>query len=431
MPASMRFNRLLIAMTAAALAMCQVYPRTIRAAEPIRHEVYVWQRVWTEPVRQAIQTHHVAFASIVPLCAQVDWVRGEAQVTRVAVDFGLLRETKRPVGLALRIGPYAGGYSGTDKTGLLLTGLAKSVVAGAQRNGIVPRELQIDFDCASSKLDGYRVWVNAIRQAVAPVPVTITALPSWLDQPAFPSLAKETNGYVLQVHSLERPAHVDVPMNICDATLARQWTAHASRLGVPYRIALPTYGYLVGFDARGKFLGLSAEGPAKSWPRDARIRHVAADPVAMARLVADWSAERPPFCEGIVWYRLPVASDTLNWHWRTLERVMTGNPPRSQLEVVAQQPKPGLFDIELVNSGDADVSLDVRVRASWSNAKLLAHDTLFGFDLVDISTTSVVWGLASGTKWQSLAVGERRGIGWLRFTGDKEVRVHVEVLGTK
>jgi len=27
---------------------------------------------------------------------------------------------------------------------------------------------------------------------------------------------------------------------------------------------------------------------------------------------------------GVIWYRLPVASDKFNWPWPTLERVMRG-----------------------------------------------------------------------------------------------------------
>jgi hypothetical protein len=63
----------------------------------------------------------------------------------------------------------------------------------------------IDFDCAESKLDGYRVWVEAIQRRVAPLPVTITALPSWLNSRAFQRLAAVATNYVLQVHSVERP----------------------------------------------------------------------------------------------------------------------------------------------------------------------------------------------------------------------------------
>jgi len=42
------------------------------------------------------------------------------------------------------------------------------LVAMAASNHLELAELQLDFDCAESKLDGYRVWVEAIRSRLAP-----------------------------------------------------------------------------------------------------------------------------------------------------------------------------------------------------------------------------------------------------------------------
>ena len=53
--------------------------------------------------------------------------------------------------------------------------IAASLVAEARTNHLNLSELQIDFDCAESKLDGYRVWLTAIQRRVAPLPVTITS----------------------------------------------------------------------------------------------------------------------------------------------------------------------------------------------------------------------------------------------------------------
>jgi hypothetical protein len=41
---------------------------------------------------------------------------------------------------------------------------------------------------------------------------------------------------------------------------------------VPFRVALPTYGYVLAFDRNDKFIRLSAEGPAKEWPDGAQLR---------------------------------------------------------------------------------------------------------------------------------------------------------------
>jgi len=130
-------------------------------AAPLPHDVYVWQRAWNESVREAVANHATNFQSLVVLGAEVSWKDKQPQVTRVAVNYESLRAAGRPVGLALRIGPSAGPFRSNDAVSLALTSLAKSLIAEAITNRLRPVELQLDFDCAESKLDGYRVWVEA------------------------------------------------------------------------------------------------------------------------------------------------------------------------------------------------------------------------------------------------------------------------------
>jgi hypothetical protein len=157
-------------LAAAGLLACQLQ---LLAAGAMPQEAYVWQRAWTEPVRQSVEAHAAAFSNIVLLAAEVTWDKTQPRVTRVALPDELLRRIKTPFGLALRIGPFRGPFSVHDATAAALAGLAASLVKSNNSAG----ELQIDFDCASSKLDGYRQWVIALKRAVAPVPLIITALP--------------------------------------------------------------------------------------------------------------------------------------------------------------------------------------------------------------------------------------------------------------
>jgi hypothetical protein len=178
----------------------------------LSEDAYVWQRDWNQPVREAVAQYASNFESLVVLNAEVSWHEKKPQVIRVPLDYAVL--TNANVGLALRIGPYPGPFSPDDKTTIFLTGLAAALVVEAKSNGLNPRELQIDFDCAESKLDGYRVWVEAIRRKIAPVPLTITVLPSWLNQTSFGKLVAATDGYVLQVHSLEAPKSADAAFTL-------------------------------------------------------------------------------------------------------------------------------------------------------------------------------------------------------------------------
>jgi hypothetical protein len=355
----------------------------------LQHEAYVWQRIWNAPVHDAVSTAATVLDGFVVLAAEVT----TAQTIRVTLDNVALRATGKPYGLALRVGPAA----------LVTPEFATAILAGSGA-----AELQIDFDCAESKLDSYRHWLTAIRAKVVPTPVTITVLPAWLRQPAFSNLVAATDGFVLQVHSFDS--------TLCDTGRAVQAVAQAARYGVPFRIALPTYGYVVAHDRAGKFIGLAAEGPARDWPIDAVITEVRADAPALAALVQDWDAHRPANCRGILWYRLPIASDKLNWRWSTLAAIVAGQIPQPALTAVFRHPQPGLVELDLLNTGTADVFTSTTVTVLWRDATLLACDALAGFAITGPATN-----VARFVGNPRLSPGERRVAGWLRFRETEEV----------
>jgi hypothetical protein len=222
----------------------------------------------------------------------------------------------------------------------------------------------------------------------------------------------------------ELPQSLNAPMTLCDSAAARQAVEQAGRLGVPFRVALPTYEYLVAFNDDGIFEGLSAEGPGREWSPGTQVRTLSADPAAMADLVVGWIRNRPACMTGIIWYRLPAANDNLNWRWTTLKAVMAGRTPRPLLRVSLRKSAPGLFDVELQNDGEADARLAWPVIVRWRGASLLGADAIGGFDeTCDATQLRFVPSPALAT--EHLAPGDRRGIGWLRLSEDKEVYADV------
>jgi hypothetical protein len=395
-----------------------------QAAGPLTHEVYVWQRAWTEPVRDAIAQHASRFSGLTVLSAEISWKGKQPQVIRVPLDYAVLTNAPCPVGLAFRIGPCPVSVATNNATTVFLTDVAASLIAEAEARRLAPQEMQIDFDCAESKLDGYRIWVEAFRRRLAPLPVSITALPSWLDQPAFKRLAAAADGYVLQVHSLQRPRALDAPFTLCDPAAARRAVERAGLVGVPFRVALPTYGYLTAFDAGGRFVGLSAEGPSKTWPAGVQLREVRANPVELAQLVQLWATNRPGAMRGVIWYRLPVAGDTLNWRWPTLGAIMAQRSPRESFRVATRRVEPGLVGISLINDGELDISSRLTIEVRWHDARLVAGDGLRGFELVDGGPSTVK--LQTRKQPCRLPAGETQDIGWLRLSEDREVQIEME-----
>lgn len=397
-----------------------------RAHGPMLQEVYVWQRAWSAPVRDAVARHGTNFAALTALKAEISWKNQQPQLVRVPVDYATLAATGKPVGLALRIGSYAGPFTAEDAVGRFILETAGAVVIEARTNRIALSELQIDFDCAESKLDGYRVWLEAIQRRVAPLPVTITALPSWLDARAFRRLAAVATNYVLQVHSLERPRSFDAPFTLCDPRAASRAVEAAGRIGVPFRVALPTYGYVLAFGANGKFLGLSAEGPRPNWPDDARIREVASDPMELAALVQQWAFDRPAAMRRVIWYRLPTIVDKFNWRWPTLGAIVASRVPQEQLRVNTRRVESGLVEISLANDGELDISSRLAVEVRWREARLVAGDALRDFELADNSASAARFQTRSQPS--RIRAGESLVLGWLRFDRDCEVRCELKKL---
>jgi hypothetical protein len=442
------FATTLIAAAVAMAVWLLVFWAAPHVGGPLRHEVYVWQRAWTAPVRSAVAQHATNFSGLCVLKAEVSWKDRKPQVTRVSLDYTTLaavvagnhsqtgraglpvgpdaRRRVPTVGLALRIGAYTGPFATNDASTLFLTDLAASLVAEARTNHLALSELQIDFDCAEAKLDGYRVWLTAIQRRVAPLPVTITALPSWLDARAFKRLAAIATNYVLQVHSLERPTDIRAPFTLCNPGTAQRAVERAGTIGVPFRVALPTYGYVMAFDRNGRFLRLSAEGPRPNWPEGAQVREGGTDPLAMAALVQGWVARRPAAMRGVIWYRLPVAVDTLNWRWPTLGAIVASRSLEEKLRCQPRRAESGLVEINLANEGELDLSSRLAVEVRWTDASLVAGDALQDFELVNSGASTARFQTQSNVF--RLRAGDSRKLGWLRFDRDCDVRCKVRKL---
>jgi hypothetical protein len=363
-----------------------------------------------------------AAAGFAVLAAEID-VRGrEPKIIRPNVGFAALKSSGRPIALAIRVDPFAGPFREHDRVAEAIVKLARDEVARARSHDLKIDELQIDFDCAEAKLDGYRVWLKTFREAVQPLPVVPTVLPSWLGRAEFSKLARESGRYVLQVHCVAPPRQIAYTERLTDPARAAEWIEQAGRLGVPFRVALPTYTYLVAFDAEGKVRGVSAEGPSAQWPADARVVRWEADPAELAQLIARWTRSRPVAMTGVVWYRLPVASDVLNWRWPTLAAVMQGRAPVSRLRVTASDAQPS--EIALSNEGERDEPLPESIEVRWDGTRLVAADALAGYRIERAADEAgLIFIRTAEVELSRLPPGARRSIGWIRCEDSSLIRI--------
>jgi hypothetical protein len=407
-----------------ALSLLALLP-AVAIPAPLPQRAYIWQRAWTPGLLGALTEGARDFTALDVLSAEIAWKGATPNLHRIAVNWPALHASERPIGLVVRIGRNATAWDGHAAATRMVVDVCGEVMAEARRQGIEPAELQLDFDAATGRLDAYRSLLQTIRREVRPPKLVITTLPDWLRSPAFATLVAETDSYVLQVHSLEKPRTIEDDFALCDPVKAMGWIGQAAQLGRRFRIALPSYGYRLVFDASGKFAALEAEGPSQEWPAGFQRRAVGADTAEIAHCVQLLLASPPRGCEGLAWFRFPTAGDELAWSWPTLRSVMQGRIPLARLVLQATPGATGAHDLILANSGD-DAAEPGAFRVRWHEARLLASDALGGWQFERTGPDTLVVRSPQHGSNGSLRPGDALQIGWLRF--DRAVELRTEAL---
>ena len=380
-----------------------------QSANPLRQWAYVWQREWTPAVAAALRQAAPKLDGFVVLGAEIVWKNGKPQVLRPPVDWAALRTTGKPVGIAMRIDPFTDSATAREEHARLFSETAKSLVQDAQQHGVACAEFQVDYDCAKKRLAEYRAWLAPLREAVKPVRLVITALPSWLDESDARGLFAVPDAFVLQVHSVPTRNEGE-RVALCDPARTQRWVAQAAKFGRPFTVALPTYSALVGYDADGHSLGMATDGVQPKWPPGTRIVEFDSDAEEMARLVAEWRAGHPAAMTRVAWYRLPVEGKR-NWSWPTFSAVLEGRAPTHRLEVLTGDGNPA--DVSLANRGEAEERLDAGVLIRWEGTAPVASEALRGWSVTLAEHEARFTRTAAAIP--RLLPGGRREIGWLRF----------------
>jgi hypothetical protein len=392
----------------------------VKVAGPLLQRGYIWQREWTPAVIDSIREAEQQMNGVVLLGAEINFCGKSPEVVKASIDWDAVQRQTQHCSVALRVAPFAGPFRADDGRARMIVDVAKRLLDDARTHAVKIEEFQFDFDCAQKNLGLYRTWLSILRPIVHPVRFVITVLPAWLDDANFLTLARETDGYVLQVHSVPISAHGNA--TLCDSKLAREWIARAAKLGAPFSVALPTYRCAAGYAPEGKLLSVAMDSVQPSWPPGTRILEFGADADKIAALVNEWQKARPPQLRELIWYRVPIVTDARNWRWSTLTAVMAGRTPKHQLSVRQEGANP--IDLSIVNAGEADEQLSLNVVAKWSQAGLEASDALSGWSVRSEKDRAVFSPVAQ--KILRVPPGATRKIGWLRF--DQPANLQIELL---
>ncbi len=139
-------------------------------------QVYIWQRVWNDQHKTALQQSQALFATLRVLGIQFHPQEG---VRLARVNTSLLQQDGRPVWLVVRLD---GSLTQLDTTTMLPQ--IKRLVTHWRKAGVNLTAIEIDYDAPTSRLSDYQRLLMAMRQGLpSDITLSITALPTWLTSP--------------------------------------------------------------------------------------------------------------------------------------------------------------------------------------------------------------------------------------------------------
>jgi hypothetical protein len=181
---------------------------------------------------------------------------------------------------------------------------AKDVALRARQLGV--RRLQIDVDVPERLLPRAALLYERIRAqwpaADGPLHLGATFLPCHLRHREMARVLAALDEPVIQLHGIDAPRHRSDNWALMDRKTVFAALRQARRLDGRFKMALPTYAYVLTFDDRGGFRRLYAEGLSdETLLPPASACALAAPDLALLHEVLTSSWRMP-----VVWFRLPV-----------------------------------------------------------------------------------------------------------------------------
>jgi hypothetical protein len=360
-------------------------------APPLDQQLYVWQRQWTPAHNAALRDSRPDFSTLRVLALQAF---PEAGWSRARIDPALLKRDGRPLIAVIRLD---GQLKSLDRDEV--TTQIQQVLGDWQGQGLKLSGVEIDHDAGNARLPAYREFLTHLRAVLpASIALSITALPAWLDSPELPTLLSTVDSSVLQVHAVSDPR-----LGLFDVDQARQWTRSWSRItSKPFYLALPAYG--VALLPGGGAPIVESEVPIE---RGGKRRELLADPQQLSRLGTELRNDPPAHLAGLIWFRLPLASDRRAWSLTTLGAVARGDALDSRLALKLSVQN-DLYDISLSNQGNLDSAWPERLTLAVQGCD--GADALAGYALQQGPDLLTFTRLRDGR----IPAGGQRAIGWAR-----------------
>jgi hypothetical protein len=363
-------------------------------APPLDQQLYVWQRQWTPAHEAALKDSRADFSTLRVLVLQSF---PKAGWSRARIDAALLKRDGRPLIAVIRLD---GQLKSLDQDEI--SAQIRQVLSEWQGQGLILAGVEIDHDAGSARLPAYRKFLKELRAVLpATLPLSITALPAWLDSPELPALLATVDSSVLQVHAVSDPRR-----GLFDPDQAKKWADAWSRsTSKPFFLALPAYGVALLPQPDGAPV-VESEVPVE---RGGERRELLAEPQQLRTLASELRNDPPAHLAGLIWFRLPLANDRRAWSLTTLRAVARGDAldSRLTLKLSAQD---GLYEVSISNQGNLDSAWPERLTLAVQGCE--GADALAGYALQQGPDVLTFTRLRDGR----IAAGGQRAIGWARCT---------------
>ena len=392
---------------AVVIAPANTAPATPNASIPgtLMSGVYVWQRAWMPANVTALTDSRNIFSQLRVLAAQQQPGEGWSEAR---VDLDALKSDGRAVRPVIRLD----GRLPTLDADTIATH-AHDVVARWRAAGVHVDGIEIDFDCASSRLADYATLLGAIKGKLpGDATLSITALPAWIGTPGLASVLAQSGEAVLQVHAVNDPKH-----GLFDPKQAQQWiAAFAKATDKPFLVALPAYGSALVLDGNGKTVGVESEAAIS---QAGERLELFSDPRAVAALLQALRQAPPANLRGFVWFRLPLPGDRRAWPLATIAAVIGGKPLHTEWSPDISDGGNGAFDVNVRNSGNLEAQLPGSVEIGGTGCT--DADALPGYRIERSGSAARFVRETTAT----LPATQSRPLGWVRCTHLMPADLHV------
>ena len=326
-----------------------------RPVERMKHQAYVWQHRWTPPVKEALAESAPLVEGWRVLAAEIG---ADGRVLTPSVDFLALAASQRPVIAVIRIEARLDGANEAR----IISDIVK-LLESWRNSSIRLTGIEIDHDASLRTLEPYAHFLQALRNRLdRSLALSITLLPTWLESPHLLSKAlTPVDEAVLQLHALANPSR-----QLFDPEHAWQWlNTFAQQSRKPFRIALPNYGSRITLDDKRRVIAIESEGPTLA--QNGEWHELYSSPTTIAAFLRELEHKRPDNLRGIVWFRLPIASDQRCWSRSTWQAVIRKENIEVRLKMKSTPTEhQGWQNVVLINEGLIDAeypaTLDVAGR---------------------------------------------------------------------